>query len=117
MDWTLVFITGLIMAFFTVLMRAMFGKRVAWFIGVVGTLTVLFPLLLIIVLGIAGMLKAEPDVASNTTSAIIDYIVEKLPSLVISAIAGAVVGFLVTLIKKITPKRVRKKVAKRIRII
>jgi hypothetical protein len=118
MDWILVFTTALLMALAAILIRAMFGKRVAWFIGVIGALSVLLPLVLIIVLGIMGMLKAGPGtVPDDTITAIFNYIVENLPELVISAVAGAIVGFLVTLLKKVTPKRFRKKVAKRIRIV
>jgi len=117
MDWILIFITALLMAIAVILIRAIFGKRVAWFIGVIGALSVLLPLVMIIILGIMGMLKAEPGTNSDTISAIFNYVVEKLPELVISAIAGAIVGFLITLLKKITPKRFRKKVARKIRIV
>ena len=54
----LVFVTALLMALAAILIRAMFGKRVAWFIGVIGALSVLLPLVIIIILGIMGMLKA-----------------------------------------------------------
>jgi len=117
MDWMLVFVTALLMALAAILIRAMFGKRVAWFIGVIGALSVLLPLVIIIILGIMGMLKAGPGTSYDTITAIYNYMVAKLPELVISAIAGAIVGFLMTLLKKITPKRFRKKVARKIRIV
>ena len=117
MDWILVFVTALLMTLAAILIRAMFGKRVAWFIGVIGALSVLLPLVMIIVLGIMGMLQAGSGTSSDTIAAIYNYMVEKLPELVISAIAGAIVGFLMTLLKKITPKRFRKKVARKIRIV
>jgi hypothetical protein len=119
MDIKLLFITALLMAFITVLISAIFGKRVAWVIGIISALSVLLPLVMIIILGIMGMLDKGANsgqVASNTISSITNYLVENLPGLVISAITGAVVGFLLGIIKKITPKRIRKKVAKRIRI-
>jgi hypothetical protein len=117
MDWILIFITALLMAIAVILIRAIFGKRVAWFIGVIGALSVLLPLVIIVVLGIMGMLEAGAGTSSDTIAAIYKYMVEKLPELVISAIAGAIVGFLITLLKKITPKRFRKKVATKIRIV
>jgi hypothetical protein len=120
MDLKLAFTTALLMALATVLVRAVFGKRVAWVIGFVGTLSVLVPLLLIIVLGIMGMLESDGigagEAASNTVSAVFAYMVENLPDLVISAIAGAVVGFCLGAIKKVTPKKVRAKVRHSVRL-
>jgi hypothetical protein len=119
MDIKLAFVTALLMALLTVLIGTIFGKKVAWAIGIIGALSVLLPLILIVVLGITGMLETganSSQVASDTISNITGYIVTNLPELVISAVAGAVVGFLIGALKKLTPKKVRKKVAKRIRI-
>ena len=119
MDIKLLFITALCMALITVLINAVFGKKVAWVIVIISALTVLLPLVIIIVLGIMGMLDEGANsqvVASSTISSIINYMKENLPELVISAVAGATVGFLLGLIKKITPRRIRKKVARRLRI-
>jgi len=75
---------------------------------------VLVPLVIIIVMGVIGVLDAGPGMAdqasSDTIAAIINYMINNLPGMVISAIAGAVVGFLVTAIKKVTPKKVQRKV-------
>jgi hypothetical protein len=120
MDWKLAFITALLMALATILIRAVLGKKVAWVVGVIVGLSVLLPLLLIIGLGVAGMLKAEPGsmgkASSETIAAIYNYMVENLPGLIISAVAGAIVGFLVTLIKKVTPRKMRSKVKRAIRL-
>jgi hypothetical protein len=119
MDIKLAFVTALLMALLTVLIGAIFGKKMAWAIGIIGALSVLLPLLLIVVLGITGMLETganSTQVASDTINSITGYMVKNLPELVISAVAGAVVGFLIGLLKKITPKKVRRKVVKRIRI-
>jgi hypothetical protein len=115
----LAFVTALLMALLTVLISAIFGKKVAWVIGMIGTLSVLLPLILIVVLGVSGILENSEgvgQVASDTISNIVRYMRDHLPGLVISAVAGAVVGFILNSLKKITPKRIRKKVAKRIRI-
>ena len=120
MDLKLAFTTALLMALATVLIRAVFGKRVAWVIGFVGALSVLVPLLLIVILGVVGMLESDSvgagEAASNTMSAVLAYMVENLPGLVISAIAGAVVGFCLGAIKKVTPKKVRSKVGRAVRL-
>ncbi len=119
MDLKLAFVTALLMALITVLIRAIFGKKVAWIIGIISTLSVLLPLILIVVLGVMGMLENGSNsgqVASNTISSIFNYMIKNLPELFISAVAGAIVGFLLGMIKKVTPKHIRKKVARRIRI-
>ncbi len=120
MDLRLALTTAVLSALATILIGVMFGKRVAWIIGFAGTLSVLLPLILIVVFGVTGMLEADGagvgQAASNTETAIINYMIENLPGLVISAVAGAVVGFIFTLIKKATPKKVRAKVKQRIRL-
>ena len=120
MDLRLAFTTAVISALASILIGAVFGKRVAWIVGIVGTLTVLLPLVLIVVFGVLGMLDASgPGVgqaASNTETEIIDYMAQNLPALIISAVAGAVVGFIFTVLKKATPKKVRAKVRQRIRL-
>ncbi len=120
MDLKLAFTTALLMALATVLIRAVFGKKVAWVIGFVGALSVMLPLVLIVVLGIVGMLESDSvgagQAASNTASAVFAYMADNLPGLVISAIAGAVVGFCLGAIKKITPRTVRAKVRHSVRL-
>jgi hypothetical protein len=120
MDLKLAFTTALLMALATVLIGAVFGKKVAWVIGFVCALSVLLPLVLIIVLGVAGMLESDSveagQAASNTVSAVFAYLVENLPSLVVSALAGAIVGFCLGAIKKVTPKKVRARVRHSIRL-
>ncbi len=119
MDLTFLFITALLMAFLTFLISVIFGKRVAWIIGLTGALSVVLPLVMIIVLGIMGMLERGADsgqVASNTIGSIIRYMAENLPELVISAVAGAIVGFILGWLMKITPRRISRKIARRMRI-
>lgn len=120
MNLKLAFTTALLMALGTVLIRAVFGKKVAWVIGLVGALSVLVPLVLIVVLGIMGMLESDSigagQAASNTASAVFAYVAENLPNLVISAIAGAVVGFCLGAIKKVMPRKVRAKVRQSVRL-
>ena len=120
MDLKLAFATALLMALATIVIQAIFGKKVAWVIGFVGALAVLLPLVLIVVLGVVGMLESDgagmAEEASRTMTAVLDYMVKNLPDLIISAIAGAVVGFLVGTLKKATPKKVRRKVSQRIRL-
>lgn len=120
MDLKLAFVTALLMAMATILIRAVLGKKVAWLISVVAALSVLLPLVLIVVLGVIGMLEPGPEgagkAASDTITAIVNYIADNLPGLVISAVAGAVVGFLAGAIKKAIPKRLRTSVARRIRL-
>ena len=116
----LAFITAALMALATILIRAIFGKKVVAIITVIGILALLLPLVLIIVSGVTGMLNAtlesEGKVSSDTIAAIMNYVADNLPGLVISALAGAAVGFLFGLIKKATPKKVRKKVSQRMRL-
>jgi len=120
LDLRLAFVTAALMALATILIRAVFGKKVAAVVTLIGVLSLLLPLILIIVSGVTGMLNAAPDtegkVSSDTITAIMNYVANNLPGLVISAIAGAGVGFLVSLIKKATPKKVRKKVSQRMRL-
>ncbi len=119
-DLKLAFATALLMALLTIIIGAVFGRRVAWAIGIVGAVSVILPLILIVVLGVAGILEAAPanagQTSANTVGAIVDYLVSNLPGLIISSIAGALVGFLVTGIKRFTPKRVRRHVARKIRV-
>ena len=61
MDLKLAFTTALLMALATILIRGIFGKRVAWIIGFVGALSVLLPLVLIVFLGVLGMLESDGD--------------------------------------------------------
>jgi predicted membrane-bound mannosyltransferase len=108
------------MALAAVLIQAIFGKKVAWTVGFVGGLALLLPLFVIIAAGVSGMLKDGPgaaaDTSSETITAIVNYMAENLPGLVISAIAGAVVGFLLSLLKRLTPRKVRSRVKRAIRM-
>jgi hypothetical protein len=120
MDLRLAFITALLMALAAVLVRAVFGKKVAWAVGAIGALALLLPLVLIIAAGVTGMLQTQPgaadDVSSGTVSAIVKYVAEYLPDLAISAVAGAIVGLLLSLLKKVTPRKVKTKVRRAVRL-
>jgi beta-lactamase regulating signal transducer with metallopeptidase domain len=120
MDLRLAFITASLMALATIMVRAVFGKRVAWIIAFIGALSLLLPLILTVVFGAMGMLSADREtsgrVSSETITAILNYEAENLPVLVIAAIAGAIMGFVLSLVKKATPRRVRSKVRRAIRL-
>jgi hypothetical protein len=98
----------------------MFGKKVAWMIGFIGSLCVFVPLALIIVLGVSGILESGPggqgQASQSTIGDIIDYLIKNVPGLVISAVAGAAVGLMLSLLKKATPRKVRSRVKRRLRV-
>jgi hypothetical protein len=116
----LAFITAALTALGTVVIRAMFGRKVAWVIGFIGSLCVFVPFALIIVFGVAGFLESGPagqaQASQSTVAAIVDYMIKTVPGLLISAVAGAFVGFLLSLLKKATPRRVRSRVKRRLRV-
>jgi hypothetical protein len=116
----LAFITAALTALGTVLIRAVFGRKVAWVIGFIGSLCVFVPLALIIVFWVAGLLESGPAgqalTSQGTIGTIIDYMIKTVPDLIISAVAGAFVGFLLSLLKKATPGKVRSRVKRRLRV-
>jgi hypothetical protein len=116
----LVFITAALTALGTVVIRAMFGRKVAWAIGFIGSLCVFVPLALILVFWVAGFLESGPagqaQSSQSTIGAIIDYVIKTVPDLIISAVVGAVVGFLLSLLKKATPRKVRSRFKRRLRV-
>jgi hypothetical protein len=119
-EFKLAFITAALTALGTVVIRAVFGRRVAWVVGFIGSLCVFVPLALIIAFGVAGILESGPggqaQASQSTVGATIDYMTQNVPDLVISAFAGAVVGLLLSLLKKAAPRKVRSTVTRRLRV-
>jgi phosphoglycerol transferase MdoB-like AlkP superfamily enzyme len=105
-DLLFLFVLALSLAIATVVIRKLFGKRVAAVVKLLLTAAVILPLVLIIFFGITRSLQASQENAREiglaTARAVVDYAVVNLPGIVISDIAGIMVGHTVApLIKRL----------------
>ena len=117
MDWKLVVTTAVLMTLGTLLVRLIFGRKVAQLIGWISALFLVVPLALIILFGVMAAARGEsPTASSDTVQKILDYIGANLPGLIVSAIVGAVIGFMIKLVKKATPRTLRARVKQGIRL-
>lgn len=95
MDLGLYFIIAIIMAFVTWLVGKIWGYRAKETIRTIVVLAVVLPIFIIAIVGMLGMLQepeAAEEIAASTIDTIINYVVEKLPYILISDIAGIIVG-------------------------
>jgi hypothetical protein len=90
------FILAIITAIIVFILTLVLGEEFGSLLKSIGITIVILPILFYFLIGIMGMLNAEPEntqvIADKTISNIIDYIATKLPSIIISDLAGAIVG-------------------------
>ena len=116
MDWKLLVTTAVLMTLGTLLIRLVFGRRVAQLIGWISTLFLIVPLGLIIFFGVTASARGDSTASSDTVRSILDYVWANLPGLIVSAVVGAVIGFMIKVVKKATPRAVRTRVKQHIRL-
>ncbi len=116
MDWKLLLTAAVLSALGTLLVRLVFGRKVAQLFGWIGTLLLVVPLGLIIVFGIMEANRGDPFASSDTLSGVLDYIWANLPGVIVSAVVGAVFGFMIKVVKKATPRKLQTKVKRQMRL-
>ena len=117
MDWKLLVTTAVLMTLGTLLVRLVFGRKVAQLIGWIGAFFLIVPLGLIILFGVMAAARGDsPTASSDTVQSILSYVGANLPGLIVSAVVGAVIGFMIRVVKKATPRAVRTRVKRSVRL-
>ncbi len=116
MDWKLLVTTAVLMTLGTVLVRLIFGRKVAQLIGWVSAFFLIVPLGLIIFFGVMAARGGSPTASSDTVQNILSYVGANLPGLIVSAVVGAVIGFMIKVVKKATPRKLRTRMKQQIRL-
>jgi hypothetical protein len=97
-DLGLYFFIAVIIAFATWLIGMIWGYKAKQAIITIAAMAVILPIVIIFIAGWWGMLH-EPgsgaEIANKTIEAIINYIVNKLPYILVSDVAGVLVGAVV----------------------
>ncbi len=85
-----------IMATITFILTLLLGSSITSILDMIGRATLLIPILLVFIAGALIMITADPatsaNVAEATSSWSINYIVGKLPGVILAEFAGIVVG-------------------------
>ena len=117
MDWRLLVTTAVLMTLGTLLVRLVFGRKVAQLIGWVSAFFLIVPLGLIIFFGVMAAARGDsPAASSDTVQSIMSYVGANLPGLIVSAVVGAVIGFMIKVVKKATPRAIRARVKHSMRL-
>ena len=100
MDLAVYFIIAILMVAVTWFIGRFWRKDFKKAITTIAGLAVVLPLIVIFIIGAFGILQSEPEVAQeiadSTIANIINYVIDKLPYIVISDVAGIIVGSLFT---------------------
>jgi len=87
-----------LMAIITFILALLLGSSIASVLGMIGRAALLIPILLVFLAGAIIIITADPATSANVAEATsawsINYIVGKLPGVILSEFAGAVVGMI-----------------------
>jgi hypothetical protein len=104
MDLTIYLFIAILMAAATFAIGKIFGDKAKQAILYLAGLAVILPIIVIALVGMLGMLQTDPataqEIAASTTEAIINYVAEKLPYIVISDVAGIIFGGIASLFSR-----------------
>ena len=98
MDLGLYFVIAIIIAFATWLIGRIWRYKAKQAIITIGAMAVVLPIIIIFIAGWWGMLHepgAGGEIANKTIEAIINYVVNNLPYILVSDVAGVLVGAVV----------------------
>ena len=98
MDLGLYFVIAIIIAFATWLIGRIWGYKAKQTILTIGAMAIVLPIIIIFIAGWWGMLHepgSSTEIADKTIEAIINYVVNNLPYILISDVAGVFVGAMV----------------------
>jgi len=105
MDFSTQLFIGIIVTIGTAIAIKLLGQQIGVALGIFGTVLVLGPLFIIYITGSYKLLNATPQesqqIASDTISALIKYVGEQLPSIVVDEIAGMIGGAILAMVMSI----------------
>ena len=100
MELTVVLVAAVVVFLLTLI----FGEEVGALMKMIGLVLLMMPILFYFIDGTAGMLSSNVTnaqiVAESTATKILEYVVVRLPGIIISDIAGALLGVLLGLLAR-----------------